>query len=534
MVWQRAGTVSVQNGSTTVTGAGVDFAASSRVGDSFIGPDGATYEVANVASSTVISILPAYKGPTVTGAAYAIMPVQGYDKMLSDAFSAMNNQFGPKLAALGTTGNYDVLPQNKGGTGVADGRPKLTSISLSGVLSGVSLAQGAYMGWNTGGASGFSGEFNFLCNNGGGTGGFTWRSINADNSASGPEMTYSYGGLLTVPSLAIGTALPIASGGTGATSQATARTSLGLGTVAIENIVPQTKGGTARTDGRISVIECFVASAGGLYASQGLSIGWNNIGTGEANFICNQGDGTGGFRWRTVNSTNTASGPEMIYSYAGSLSVPTSVTPSSDSGATLGTSSLRWNTVYATTGAINTSDAREKTIITPLTSGELKAAKMMGGEIGSYQFLSAIEEKGDSARRHVGMTVQRAIEIMIECGLDPMRYAFICYDKWEEIPEVRGSVEVGNILFTKYTDSPEANKEEVMIASGVRYSDYVSSYGNDPAYRWDEISNTTVVTQEFKSAGDRYGFRYDQLAMFIARGQEERISRLEALTSATA
>lgn len=119
MVWQRAGTVAVQNGSTTVVGTNVDFAASSRNGDSFVGPDGATYEVANVASSTVISILPAYKGPTVAGAAYAIMPVQGYDKMLSDAFNNLNNQFGPKLAALGTTGNYDILPVTKGGTGGA-------------------------------------------------------------------------------------------------------------------------------------------------------------------------------------------------------------------------------------------------------------------------------------------------------------------------------------------------------------------------------------------------------------------------------
>lgn len=117
MVWQRAGTVAVQNGSNTVIGTNVDFAASSRNGDSFVGPDGATYEVANVASATVISILPAYKGPTVTGAAYAIMPVQGYDKMLSDAFNSLANQFGTKLAALGTTGNYDLLPVDKGGTG---------------------------------------------------------------------------------------------------------------------------------------------------------------------------------------------------------------------------------------------------------------------------------------------------------------------------------------------------------------------------------------------------------------------------------
>lgn len=130
MVWQRTGTVAVQNGSTTVTGTGVDFAASSRVGDSFIGPDGVSYEVANVASGTVISILPPYKGPTASGADYAIMPVQGYDKMLSDAFNNLNNQFGPKLAALGTTGNYDILPLTKGGTGATDQPGARTALGL--------------------------------------------------------------------------------------------------------------------------------------------------------------------------------------------------------------------------------------------------------------------------------------------------------------------------------------------------------------------------------------------------------------------
>ena len=133
MVWQRSGTVSVQSGSTTVVGANVDFAASSRNGDSFVGPDGATYEVTNVASATVISILPAYKGATVSGAAYAIMPVQGYDKMLSDAFNGLVNQFGAKLAALGTTGNYDILPAAKGGTGHQQG---MTWGFISGNITG--------------------------------------------------------------------------------------------------------------------------------------------------------------------------------------------------------------------------------------------------------------------------------------------------------------------------------------------------------------------------------------------------------------
>ena len=117
MPWLRAGTVAVTNGSTTVTGTNADFAANARTGDSFVGPDGLSYEVANVASATVISILPAYKGPTASGAAYAIMPVEGYSKASADAINAWRGLYGTKMAALGTTGNYDKLPVSKGGTG---------------------------------------------------------------------------------------------------------------------------------------------------------------------------------------------------------------------------------------------------------------------------------------------------------------------------------------------------------------------------------------------------------------------------------
>jgi hypothetical protein len=120
MPWLRGGTVAVTNGSTTVVGTNADFAANSRVGDAFVGPDGLNYEISNVASATVISIIPAYKGVTASGVAYAIMPVQGYPKTLADAFNNINLQFGAKLAALGTTGNYDILPVSKGGTGGSD------------------------------------------------------------------------------------------------------------------------------------------------------------------------------------------------------------------------------------------------------------------------------------------------------------------------------------------------------------------------------------------------------------------------------
>ena len=117
MPWYRSGTVSITAGQTTVTGTSTDFALNSRVGDAFQGPDGRWYEVANIASATVLSILPAYQGATISAGSYGLAPMQGYVKDSADALRALVNQFGNKLAALGTTGNYDILPVAKGGTG---------------------------------------------------------------------------------------------------------------------------------------------------------------------------------------------------------------------------------------------------------------------------------------------------------------------------------------------------------------------------------------------------------------------------------
>lgn len=101
MPWLRGGTVAVTSGSTTVVGTNADFVANARVGDAFVGPDGLNYEIGNIASPTQLSIIPAYKGATVSGSAYAIMPVQGYPKLLADAFNSLKNQFGGVLAVLG-------------------------------------------------------------------------------------------------------------------------------------------------------------------------------------------------------------------------------------------------------------------------------------------------------------------------------------------------------------------------------------------------------------------------------------------------
>ena len=117
MPWYKSGTVSVVNNSSTVTGTGTAFAANGRVGDAVRLPDGGWYEVTNLASDTIMSIAPTYQGTTNAAGSYALAPLQGYVKDSADTLRTLVNTYGAKLAVLGTTGNYDILPITKGGTG---------------------------------------------------------------------------------------------------------------------------------------------------------------------------------------------------------------------------------------------------------------------------------------------------------------------------------------------------------------------------------------------------------------------------------
>lgn len=144
--------------------------------------------------------------------------------------------------------------------------------------------------------------------------------------------------------------------------------------------------------------------------------------------------------------------------------------PYVDNAYDLGGGALRLRTVYATTGSINTSDAREKTAIRSFTASEIAAARRIASEIGIFQFL-------DGTREHVGVIAQAVWAIMADEGLvDPIvegelpssRYAFLCYDEWEA--DVERDIEAGN----------------------------------------------------------RFGIRPDQLALFLIAAQEARISALEA------
>lgn len=168
------------------------------------------------------------------------------------------------------------------------------------------------------------------------------------------------------------------------------------------------------------------------------------------------------------------------------------VRPGADNTQTLGGASFRWSTVFAGTGTINTSDEREKQWRGPLNAAELRAAKRIAAEIGIYQFLDSIAEKGAAnARLHCGVRAQQVFAILEDEGLEWSAYAWCCHDEWEETP-------------------PQPAVPEVLDDEG-------------------QIVDPARPAQPAIPAGDRYGIRPDQLALWLIAAQEQRLLALEAV-----
>lgn len=235
--------------------------------------------------------------------------------------------------------------------------------------------------------------------------------------------------------------------------------------------------------------------------------------------------------------------------------------PASNDAINLGNGTARWKEVFAINGTINTSDARLKTAVTPLSDSEIAAAQDIAAEIGTFQWLDSVEKKGaDKARHHAGVTVQRVMEIMQSHGLEPTKYAFICYDEWQEdakeVEDENGDI-VKEFEVVK-TVTKEVEKQEVKVIDGrailqtvktleteqvVQPMPVVDEAGQpvmiDSPEQRDDEGNMIVeaskhpmmhyepvmekITKRFKRvvmnpAGNCYALRHEQLLMFIVRG----------------
>jgi hypothetical protein len=139
--------------------------------------------------------------------------------------------------------------------------------------------------------------------------------------------------------------------------------------------------------------------------------------------------------------------------------------PQLDNVAPVGGGASRWSTIFAGTGTINTSDEREKEQFRSVAEAERRVALVIKSGIRAFKFRDAVATKGEGARWHFGVGAQTVAAAFVAEGLDPTDYALFCFDEWDAQPEV------------------------------------LDADGN--------------VFKPAMPAGNRYGIRYDELAMFI-------------------
>ena len=151
--------------------------------------------------------------------------------------------------------------------------------------------------------------------------------------------------------------------------------------------------------------------------------------------------------------------------------------PGTDNTQTLGTAVNRWSVVYAGTGAINTSDSREKQQVRDLSNAEQAVAVRCKSLLRAFKFNDAVAVKNDNARIHFGVMAQDVQAAFAAEGLNADNYALFCYDEWKD----------------KYLDLEEL----VVLEDGT------------------EEMRKTGERRLVRTAGNRFGVRYEELLCFI-------------------
>ena len=157
------------------------------------------------------------------------------------------------------------------------------------------------------------------------------------------------------------------------------------------------------------------------------------------------------------------------------------VTPGEDNTQTLGVASRRWTQVYAAAPTINTSDDTEKQDVGEVPNAWLDA----WGDVQwcRFRYRDAVEQKAEAARWHIGLVAQRVKNSFAAHGLDAFQLGLLCYDRWEEEPEIISVNEEGG--------------------------EYVS--------------------RPYRPGGSRYGIRYEEALSLEAAWQRRELRRLRDL-----
>ncbi len=185
-----------------------------------------------------------------------------------------------------------------------------------------------------------------------------------------------------------------------------------------------------------------------------------------------------------------------------------------DNAADFGSSSARWDDLYATNGTIQTSDFNEKQDIASLTATEMLVGKRISALFKTFRWKDSVAENGDNARTHTGVIAQDVQAAFTAEGLDAGDYAlFISSTWWEhdvDVPAVEAVDEVTDEDGNVTTEAVEA----------------VDAYTRTDTY------DTEAEAPEGSTSKTRMGIRYPELLSFVAAYNEQRFASIEARLTA--
>jgi hypothetical protein len=116
------------------------------------------------------------------------------------------------------------------------------------------------------------------------------------------------------------------------------------------------------------------------------------------------------------------------------------ILPGANGTQDLGAAGLRFDTLFATNGTINTSDVNEKQDIELLNDAEIRVAQSCKALLKKFRWRDMVEEKGEDARIHFGIIAQDLEQAFANEGLDAGRYGMFTSNTWvidEETGEER-------------------------------------------------------------------------------------------------
>ncbi|AEI37708.1 tail fiber domain-containing protein [Zymomonas mobilis] len=180
-------------------------------------------------------------------------------------------------------------------------------------------------------------------------------------------------------------------------------------------------------------------------------------------------------------------GPNTAFCFHTPVQMDGNLFPSSNGVVTLGQPNQKWAEIYASNGAINTSDAREKDSIEAIPDSWLDVWGTVVWQ--KFKFKKAIEEKGEKARWHVGLIAQEIEKAFKSAGLDPEALGLLCHDRWD--------------AYTRQEETDQHNPD------------------GTPIYK-----SVTVP------AGESYGLRYSECQAIESAWQRREIAKQHAEISA--